>query len=116
PCPASGTRSCPGGGLSYISATIRAAFSPAEAVIDIVLVEMADLVGRFEPHDVDDAEGEREADAEDPGEIPHAAFLLVVSALADRALGDRTAHHAIGPAGIRDHDRQEQDHDPEHDL
>src|SRR5207237_1153681 len=100
-----------------LSGTAWAAFlRTAEAVVDIVLVEMAEDIRCLEPHDVDDAEGESESDAEDPGEIPHAVSLLVVSALADRALGDRPAHHAIGPAGIRDYDRQEQDHDPEHDL
>src|SRR5207237_2429059 len=99
PAPPTKRRSRPGGGLSCSLATIRAAFSPAEAVIDIVLVEIADLVGRLEPHDIDDAEGESESDAEDPGEIPHAASLLQVRpARADRSLGERAAQHAIRPA------------------
>ena len=35
------------------------------------LIELTERVRRFEPHHVDDAEGERRADTEDPGEVPH---------------------------------------------
>ena len=70
----------------------------------------------FIPHAVDDAEGDREAEAEYPREIPHGVMSSVeVGVGADIGEADPAEHDLEGPTGVGQHDRQEDHGDNQHD-
>src|SRR5208283_2955522 len=75
------------------------------------------LLLELQPHRVEDREGAGKAEAEDPGKIPHRRALpsvVIVVAALNRGLGDDAAKHAVGPGRVGEDDRQEYDHDEQH--
>ena len=93
---------------------VRAIQSPISLIV-LSVVAGIDQV-KFVPDAVEDAEGDRQTKAQNPGEVPHAFGSLVeVGVGGERANRRAAEHHLVGPGGVGEHDWQEDHGDQEHD-